>query len=722
MRAVAAASMKSASQRAARVASLTLVSLGVVACAAKVSLPTESQPAVEAQPAPEPEVAVQAPDLCEGRSLDGAVHEAQAALDAGALESAEQLGLAIEQALACEVRARRWQLELDAVSLLARLDPLAEPQPQRCRLNSEGVCVYREHEKRDSADPPAPAYDELARARLDAYARYEAEAAPGEALRSIRDRHIRVRLHHRDFTGALPLLQSYVVDYHEHPDAQRAAVLLVDTQVMTWPNWRDEGPFPSSGTGSLAWFDRLETLALWNDPAAVELHMHIAELRPGAMWRAAMEARDEAVREWKANVEAGLPRPYEVAGFRRCAELFLAIASAYENHDRSATLWWNAGNCYEANYDFGRAYAARITLLSRHPDSEHARDTLYFVAEQDHWIARYDQAEDHYLEFARRYPKDDRSRDALAFAYHFGAALGHDTSEIVDAYVEREIRRDIQHAGYFVWETRPKDPQRLLEFAEEFFHTFGMKAGLPSFEAIEVSARLHWAQACRGRLDDDRCVEPQTAVSTNQCSLGGVPLPDVRARSGERADQARARIRSMGKRFKGLKPKDYGWWRWDDLGALKAAELEAASAFLLLEPDLEDYLLAGPDAPDARERAEQLDARYLEVAALGQIEFAIRAHARRGLVWELLASSGLRVHEGTCRPITRWANDDRKRALAGYADCLALAVEQQHFNDAASRCEAKLAGEQPERVPALVELFGEPGLLPTTIEPSGVQG
>jgi hypothetical protein len=265
-----------------------------------------------------------------------------------------------------------------------------------------------------------------------------------------------------------------------------------------------------------------------------------------------------------------------------------------------------------------------------------------------------------------------------------------------------------------LWETRPKEPQRLLEFTDEFLKTFGFKAGLTSREAFQVSVALHWAQACRGRLEDDLCVERRASERTKQCSLGNVPLPNIQARERKQADEARSRMKAAAK-----------WWETYD-GRTEGEpahrdKLAAESALLLLEAELEDYLLAGPDAPDARERAKQLDARYLEVVALGQVDVSIRAHARRGLIWELLASPGLRQHEGACLPATAWAHGDRKRALASYSQCLSLATEQLHFNAAARRCEAKLAGVAPRAVPPLVELFGEPGLLPSAIEPSGVQ-
>jgi hypothetical protein len=705
-------------------AMVPLVGLGVLACAMKPMLPSEPQPVVEPRPAEV--VAVESVDPCSGRSLDDAVHEARVALD----------GLAIEQALACEVRARRWQLELDAVSLLARLDPLPEPNISLCKLNTEGVCVYIYTERkrpRKEEPAPRPMYDELALARLDAYARYEADAAPGEALRSIRDRHIRLRLHHQDYEAALPLLQSYVVDYHEHDDAVRAAMLLVGTHVMTWLVPRDDHGYRA--TSALAWFDRLATLALWNDPAAAELHQRIAEIRPGAMWRAAMEARDEGADEVRALVAASLPagekvdrrrfraghKGREIAGFRRCAELFLEIHAAYPDHDRSTTLLWNAADCYDANFDVELARATRLTLLDRYPESEHYQDTLWYVAEAEHQVARYDEAEDHYLDYARRYPKDhDRSTDALLLAYQFGAALGHDTAKVVDEYVLREKKRDIARTGYFLWQTRPKDPRRLAKFANEFLREFGFKTGLPSFAAEQVSAEAQWADACRGRLDDDLCVERRAANRSEQCPLGGVPLPDFRARGGTRGKEARMRVRGTAKRVKGLRPPD----RWSDIADVEAwvAELRAASAFLLLEPELEDYLVAGPDAPDAHERAKQLDARYLEVVGIGHIGVAIRAHARRGLIWEVLASPDLRLREGDCVPITAWAEGDRKRALAGYTACLALAVEHQHFSHAARRCEAKLVVAEPSAEPPLVELFGEPGLLPVEPEMSGVVG
>jgi hypothetical protein len=427
------------------------------------------------------------------------------------------------------------------------------------------------------------------------------------------------------------------------------------------------------------------------------------------MWRAAVHARDRgeqaALARREANPNADQPPPDPADHFERCAEIFVAIYNTFENHDYPDALLSNAADCHDAAGQPGNALLLRERLIERFPapDGEYFRDTLRRVADMESTIFEIEDAGAHYLEFFRLYPKHPDAPEVLLRALEVERALGHDAivAELERAYVERYERLDVKKTAGLVWSWRPQAPDQLLAYAVQFERSYARRAAAEWLDATRVIVELSWDRACRHRLADGLCVARTEPRNSSACTLGGVALSRVRPRD-------RARAREAANRIEGARTLSEGHFTLAQQDQPILARLRAAVAFHALEAELEAYLAAGADAPDADARAEVLDRGYAEVVTVGEVDYAIRAHARRAMVWELLANAGLERRDGVCKPLTPAAEQLAARARSAYEDCLELAVTRSWFNNAARRCEHALAVIDPVAFAPMNELVGTP--------------
>ena len=525
-------------------------------------------------------------------------------------------------------------------------------------------------------------------------------------------------MEHNDWERARPLLETYIADHDGHRSSAWAAVMLTDllTAELRVLRWEDHTDAPL--VALRAWLERLPSLQLWQLDDAASLRQMTPTLRAGVMWRQSMYARDlgvEASQAWRELDDDALQAPPDpTPHFIRCAELFLEIDQRFEDHDKADTLLWNAADCYDAAYS-DASIEVRAQLLERFPDSDHAKDTLIYLAQTEELRLRYADAAAHYLEFARDYSKDKRSPEAWLSALRLADGLGE--QQIIEqaerGYVDSYKRRDPQRAGRFVWSRAPSEPRERAEHAREYLKVFGNKGGhAPWLDAQRAVVEYDWARACRQRLDEGLCVARRPARSSSPCTLSGEPPLAIRARDKQRLDTAKVGIRLLLELDEAIPRLSFR--RYEDEPVV--VRFRASAAFHQLEPELEAFLLADPDAPDAVQRAEALDAGYRALMDSEEPEpdLALRAAWRRGLVWEQLANRGVVERQGECE-IRSKQRDELARQLhaaelaaQAYRDCVELASEWAWFNDAARRCERALTHIEPERTPTQAELLGQP--------------
>jgi hypothetical protein len=723
-----------------------------------VSCSRVTEPAPTADPAPTAELAPPV-DPCAGAELTPALTAARAALEANEVDTYEHHADSITNSIECAderdaalelsgadviagmgadmisrgdaqagrvllLRARRTyaavaehtqdealaqhvaELQLELAERV--LEPLTAyddpPRSKRCKTNAEGMCVYSTKRVPEQIQPKP--YDDDSRERLEAYAIYEAHVAPSEALRELRYRHIHLHMDHDDFAGAAPLLERYVVDYDGHLSAVWAAHMLLDALMIPWLTRKDVQPTAEL----LVWLDRLPTLELWQQrPQADTLRESIPTLRAGAMWQLAMHARDEAHVAWTSDP----PQPSD--GFRRCADIFVEIFNAFENHERAATLLWNAADCSLANNDVGQALSLYGRLLERFPDSEHARDTLASLADLEQALFMIERAATHALQLVRRYPKHERASEMLERAYENERALGRDGDEIVELYVKLFARKRPDQVARMLWRHRPSAPGERLVHAKDFYSsTLARSWPDGQLDAARTITELSWAGACRDRLDPlGLCVSRGEPRPSSACTLGPGSLPRVRPRVGKRVDEAVQHARALSK----LLVSRYQYAVDDVPITIKAT---AAAEFYQLEPVLEALMIAGPNATDVASQAKQLDDGYRSVAAHGDPEYAVRAHGRRALVWEMIANAGLTRRDGICEPTRADTKAAIEHATQAHEACVQVAIETQWFDAHAHRCEAALASIAPHVHSTVVEFVGEPKVSGPSITSAGV--
>ena len=388
------------------------------------------------------------------------------------------------------------------------------PAGQRaCKTNSEGLCIYRAKKKtkkttttttatavggatatpEDSRRAPTPEESEL----IAAYETYLAH--PDAAAASDRDA---LRYHLARLladTGAVEASIAHLVALTEtatSPElAAWAGALLLDELVMQWTQAADFEASVKSSRRLTEQLARLQSLPLWRHDAARPLREMAPRLDAGIRWR-------EGAAHLERGRNARSPGDSSEA-FLACAETFLALHADYAaGHDKADTLLWNAATCLEASLDPIAAAAQYERLLELYPDSEHAKEATYYVAELLMAQVRFGLAAVWYERFAARFAKDHRTPHALANAIELRAALGPPDALQADltAYEALYRRRDPKRAAQIFWSgysLLTTDDRSRRDYAERYLKVYGHRGGRGrEIIALVVIADAAWSNTC----------------------------------------------------------------------------------------------------------------------------------------------------------------------------------------------------------------------------------
>lgn len=391
-----------------------------------------------------------------------------------------------------------------------------------CKLNSEGVCVYktekrRKHRNKDEkvdaeADYPETDYTDTEKQMLasyDIYTKYVKKKDDKE-LPKIMYHRAKLMMAHNKFAEAKPLLQEMIVKFDDVKEAQIYAAwctaMLVDLLTIRWLD-KDNNPQEVIETSKELeeWATKIQTMKIWNHPENQAVREAIPTLLAGIGWKMGMAYRAAG----EAYVE-GTPGG-DPAGFEKCAAKFIDVFNNFEEHDKASTLLWNAAACSDAAYQVGQAIKIRKALLERFPDSEHAKDTLHYLAESYQAVAYYDKSAQRYEEFAAQHEKDDRASNALQNAYLFRLGLGQDekAKENLSKYESLYKRKDIKKAAKIFWSQHDllDSTSARRKHAEEYLKTYGKRGGLDRAVVAEaVIAQIDWRRSCEEPLLYDSCI------------------------------------------------------------------------------------------------------------------------------------------------------------------------------------------------------------------------
>lgn len=382
-----------------------------------------------------------------------------------------------------------------------------------CKINTEGVCIYRTDEKikkpKDvkevqvdaAADYPETPYTPDEASMLEAYDIYQkyVKDPKDEELPKILYHRAKLMMEHNKFGDAEPLLADLVTKFDGTIYAAWSAEMLVDLLVIRWTD-KNNTPEQTVKTGEALeqWATKLQGMKLWKHDEAERLRTSVPTYLAGIGWKKA-EAYQKQGQEGDPD------------GFRKCAETYTNLYNDFETHDRADTLLFNAARCYEAAYLVGMAIRRRNELLQRHPDSQHYQQTLREIGEGYQAIAYYKDAATRFEQYADKYGKDTFTPNALQNAYLFRLGLGEEqkAQEDLNKYEELYRKKDPATAAKIFWSKHDllDTPEARLAHAREYISRYGTKGGTDRRVVAEAAAgQVLWRQSCTKELLYDSCI------------------------------------------------------------------------------------------------------------------------------------------------------------------------------------------------------------------------
>lgn len=438
-----------------------------------------------------------------------------------------------------------------------------------CKVDAEGVCIYREDKKKKkpgkdatdsvSADDEYPEsdYTDQEKSMLGAYDIYTkyVKKKDDEELPKIMYHRAKLMMDHNKFAEAEPLLKEIITKFDDVKEAQIYAAwctaMLVDLLTIEWLDKKNTPVETIKASENLEeWATKIQGMKIWSHEECAAVREAVPTLLAGIGWKKGMAYRDAGA-AYVEGKEGG-----DSQGFEMCATQFVEVFNKFEDHPKASTLLWNAAECSDAAYQVGQAIQLRKALLERYPDSEHARDTLKFLAESYQAVAYYDDAATRYEEFAEKYPKDGESANALQNAYLFRLGLGQE-KKAKDNLVKYESvykKKDIDKAAKIFWSEHDllKSVGAKRTHAEEYLKVYGKKGGLDRAVVAEaVIAQVDWRRSCDEPLLYDSCISVK-----RKRALSGVEEIEKRRKLEEKAKkkaEEEAKAEKAGEELK--KPK-----------------------------------------------------------------------------------------------------------------------------------------------------------------------
>lgn len=387
-------------------------------------------------------------------------------------------------------------------------------QAKSCKTNAEGLCVYKEKEKKkktkadentkvdQSQSYPESEYSEDEKKMIEAYDIYQkyVKDPKDPELPKIVYHRAKLMMMHNKFQEARPLLEEMVVKFDGSIYAAWCSEMLLDILTIRWidKNLTPEEAIKASDDLE-TWSKKMQKMKVYTHPEADELKEAIPRLLAGIGWKKGM-----------TYLEAG--RKGDPDGYRKCAEQFVGIYNEYgDAHEKASTLIWNAAECYEAAFLLGQSVRFRKILLEKFPNSEHYQKTLSNLAGNYQAIAMYDKAAQHMELYAEKYIKDKQSPDYLRNAYLFRLGLGQDEQASADlSKYEGLYRKDNPElAAKIFWSKHDilKTEEEKLKHAEEYLKIYGKNGGLDRRIVAEASiGQILWRQSCAEGLLYDSCI------------------------------------------------------------------------------------------------------------------------------------------------------------------------------------------------------------------------
>jgi TolA-binding protein len=380
-----------------------------------------------------------------------------------------------------------------------------------CRMNTDGICVFRDARRAPkprsdgridvAKEFPKAEYtsDEAAMlAAYDTYQRYVKDTKDPELPKILYHR-VKLMMEHNRFAEAKPLATELVTKFDGTIYAAWAAEMLVDAMTLAWADAENSNEVRRQRGAELEVIAaKLKKGKSWEHPEADRIRAQVPTLLA-----AIAQGRAESYRR---DGEDGDPK-----GYVKCAEEYVAIWNAHEDHERADILLFNAARCYEAAYLVGMAVKMRNEIVTRYPKSRVYQQTLRELGQNYQAIAFYGEAAEKYEHYAAQFPKDMHAPEALQNAYLFRLGLGEDSKAAsdLDKYEEIYRKKDVVLAAKIFWskhELLAGDAERLAH-ARAYVADYGAKGGADRLAVAEAAiGQILWRQSCNEPLRYDSCV------------------------------------------------------------------------------------------------------------------------------------------------------------------------------------------------------------------------
>jgi tetratricopeptide (TPR) repeat protein len=556
--------------------------------------------------------------------------------------------------------------------LVEELESLG-PAPLRWSLLEHGCVPNLRAECHDLRAPKEPPDPEEMRRRLPVYAQYLtiAPVGPERARRALE--YGELLMVDGQLDAAAPHLRGVLeLQQLDAPPRARAARLLIEAMLVIWMRSTTvEARLVAATKVRDVLIEVRGDRAIWGfqgeDGAALrELEQTILK---AAGWDIAMSHRQLGQESGKREA------------FVACVDEFTELFNTFEDHPDAAFILNEAADCAGRGYWVSASIQLREGLIDRFPQSAHAPDAMFSLAETYQSVLSYREALTRYRRFTQLYPDDYRAAIAQTRWLQLALMLGDPIADIVATWQNDTLDERMLAAAVEFRSARRADDIAAMSAYLDQFRTVGGPAR-------EVAARVALAVDLMKRS----C--PDAARGTGLCTL-----QTTDGRLGEVLPRSTTERRSAEKELRvALALMRDPAWKNDPAGAAgpplalepgELLELEATAALLVGDLSAEEALgVQPPRSYEASRTRLWLDERKSSVEAMiaAYETVGINDAARAAAVAERTAQ----VYESDATLLARVESELRDRgevelaaeleqleserlsqALAGYQQCLA---------------------------------------------------
>ncbi len=292
----------------------------------------------------------------------------------------------------------------------------------------------------------------------------------------------------------------------------------------------------------------------------------------------------------------------KTARYKECGRKYVYIANKYQEDKRWAEVLYNAALCFEAAKLIGQAIAVRNTLIKVKPNHKLAKKAMYMIGANYHALAWYSRAANYYEKFAKEFPGEGESAEALQNAIVFRLGRGEYKKANEDVrifsrnYGRRAKYRSRTAAVNFSMAAiheHTGDKGKLVRHYKQYLGKWGRHGGLDrQIQANVKIGEILWRKSC-----------PMSKVSKGAC----IRVKRVRSKRKIKKRKKRRRKKTIEVRTQcGPETKMRVIVISRNIGSAKAAQRHFAKALVLFKKAKGGKAIAGKTKEDRERRIKDM--------------------------------------------------------------------------------------------------------------------